>query len=126
MIANEEEAAIGFSGRISRNGLLPWPEPVKKTVEGDDWRGAACVAGVALRGAGLGREPLFGPTALGEYAGGAFAGGSAFGAIGAVEPSLSGLASGLLESAKGWAVIAEDGPTGATGVGEASGRALRD
>jgi hypothetical protein len=35
VIANVEEAAIGFSGRISRNGLLPWPEPVKEIVEGD-------------------------------------------------------------------------------------------
>ena len=105
MIANVEEAAIGFSGRISRNGLLPWPEPVKKIVEGDDRCGAARVAGVTLRGAGLG---------------GAFRG------ISPAEPSLSGLASELSESAKGWAVTAEDGPIGPTLVVESSGSALKD
>ena len=78
---------------------------MKKIVKGDDRCGAARVAGVTLRGAGLG---------------GAFRG------ISAVEPSLSGLASELSESARGWDVVAEDGPTGPTLVGESSGSALRD
>jgi hypothetical protein len=125
-MANEEEAAIGFSGRISLNGLLPSPGPVTRIAEGDDRCGAARVASVTLRGAGFGGPPLIGETALGECAGLGLARGGAFRAISPVEPLRSGLAPGLWESVRDRVVIAEDGPIGATLAAESSGRALRD
>jgi len=94
-MANEEEAAIGFSGRISLNGLLPSPGPATRIVEGDDRCGAARGAGVTLRGAGFFGAPLIGPKALGEGAGLGLARGGAFRAISPVEPLRSGLAWGL-------------------------------
>jgi hypothetical protein len=99
---------------------------VKRIVEGDDRCGAARVAGIILRGAGLAGAPIFGTTAMGECAGWEFAGGSAFRAIGPVEPSRSELASVLSESGNDGVVLAEDGPIGATLGVESSGRALRD
>src|SRR6266566_1139050 len=126
VIANEEEAAIGFSVRISLNGLLPSPGPVTRIVEGDDRCGAARVAAVIPRGAGFADAPLIGPTALSECAGWEFAGGSVFRAISPVEPLRSGLASGLSESVRNRVVIAEDGPIAPTWVAESSGGALKD
>jgi hypothetical protein len=124
-MANVEEAAIGLSGRISLNGLLPSPGPVKRIVEGDERRGAAGVAGITLRGAGLVGAPIIGTATLGKCAGWEFAGGGAFRAISPVEPLLSGLASGLSESADDGVVTAEDGPIGATLAAGLSGAALR-
>ena len=125
-MANEEDAAMGFSGRISLNGLLPSPGPVTRIVEGADRCGAARAGNVSLRGAGLDNAPRIEPAALGEYAGWEFAGGGAFRAISAAGPWRSGLASGSSESATELAVIAEEGAVGATRVADASGRAMRD
>lgn len=125
MIANEEEAATGLSGRINLNGLLPLG-PVKRIVGGDDERGALSVAGVALRGAGMALAPLIGETTLGEGVGWKFSGGGAFRAIRPVESLRSGLASGVSESGNDGVVIAADGPIGATLAAGSSGGALRD
>ena len=97
MIANEEEAAIGSSGKVSLNGLLPSPGPLTRIAEGDDRRRGVRVAGGALRGEGFAGAPLIRLAALGECAGWEFAGGDAFRAISAVEPLRSGLASGLAD-----------------------------
>jgi hypothetical protein len=92
-MANEEEAAIGFSGKVSLNGLLPSPGPLTRTAEGGDRCGATAVAGVTLRGAGFLGAPRIGPTALDECGALGLARGGAFRAISL--PSRSGLASGL-------------------------------
>jgi len=97
VIANEEEAAIGFCGRTSLNGLLPSPGPVTRIVEDDDRCGTARVAGVTLRGARFLGAPFIVPTVLRECAGLGLAGGGAFRAINPVEPLGSGLASGLTD-----------------------------
>ena len=97
VIANEEEAAIGFSGKFSRNDLLPLAGAVTRIAEGGDGCGAAAVEGVTLRGAGFLDAPLIGPTALGECAGLGLVGGGVFRAISPVEPLRSGLASGLAD-----------------------------
>ena len=125
-MANKEEAAIGFSGRISLNGLVPSPGPVTRTVEGDDTSGAARFAGGAQRGAGFPGGPFIGPTALGECAGLGLERGGAFRTISPMEPLRSGLAWGRSESARDRVVIAEDGPIGPTPVAESAGRALGD
>ena len=85
---------MGFSGKVSLNGLLPSPGPVTRIVEDDDRCGATRVAGVTLRGARFLGAPLIGPTALDGCAGWEFAGGGAFRAISPVESLRSGLASG--------------------------------
>jgi len=115
-----------FSGRTSRNGLLPSPGPLTRIVEGDEPCAGARIAGVTLRGAGFAGAPLIGPTALGASAGWEFAGGGAVRAIRPVELLRSGLASGLSESGKDRVVIAEDGAVGPTRAAESSGRAWRD
>ena len=106
--------------------MLPPAGPVKRIVGGDDKYGALSVAGVALRGAGMAVAPLIGETTLGECAGCEFAGGGAFLAVSPVESFPSGLASGLSESGNDGAVIAADGPIGATLAAGPSGGALRD
>jgi hypothetical protein len=121
-----EEAAIGLSGRVSLNGLLPSPGPVKRIAGGDDEWGARSVAGVTLRGEGMAVAPLIGATAVGECAGWEFAGAGAFRVTSPVESFGSGLASGFLESGNDGVVIAEDGPIGATLAAGSSGGALRD
>jgi len=78
---------------------------VTRIAEGCDGCGAAPIAGGTLRGAGFLGAALIGSTALGECAGLGLAGGGAFRAISPVEPSRSGLASGL---ADGLAAIAGD------------------
>src|SRR5580658_10172477 len=82
VIANEEEAAIGLSGRISLNGLWLSPGPVKRIVAGDDRRGIARVAGTTPREAGLIGAPRIGTEALGGCAGWESPSGDAFGAVG--------------------------------------------
>ena len=79
------------------NGLLPSPGPVTRTVESDDRRVAARVAGVALRGAGFPGALRIGTTALGEGAGLGLARSGAFRAISPIKPLRSGLASGLAD-----------------------------
>jgi len=111
---------MGFSGRISLNGLLPSPGPVTRIVEGDERCGAA------LRWAVLTGAPRIEPTALGECAGWEFTGGGAFRAISAAGPLRSGLTSGLSESVSGGGVIAEAGAVVGTREVDSSGRALRD
>ncbi|MGA2814307.1 MAG: hypothetical protein ABSG16_23155 [Candidatus Acidiferrum sp.] len=91
-MAKEEEAAIGFSGRVSRNGLLPSPGPVTRIVEAV--RDRARSAGLAPRGAGFSGAPLKDPAALGEYTGRELAGGGAFRAMIPTGPLLSGRVSG--------------------------------
>ena len=97
MIANEEEAAIGFSGKVSRNDLLPLAGAVTRIAEGGDGWGAAPIEGVTLRGAGCLGAALIGPTALGEFVGLGLVGGSVFRAISPVEPLRSELTSGLAD-----------------------------
>ena len=120
-----EEAAIGLSGRVNLNGLLPSPGPVKRIAAGDDQWGARSVPGVTLRGAGMAEAPLIGATTLGECAGWEFAGGGAFRAVGSVESWRSGLASGRTESEIDGVVTGEDGATGAARATGSSGGALR-
>jgi hypothetical protein len=97
VIANEEEAAIGFSGRVNRNDLLPLAGTVTRIAEGGDGWGAAPIEGVTLRGAGCLGAALIGPTALGEFAGLGLAGGGVFRANSPVETLRSGLPSGLAD-----------------------------
>jgi hypothetical protein len=97
VIANEEDAAIGFSGKVSLNGLLPSPGPLTRIAEGGGRCCAAAVAGVTLRGAGLLGAPRIELTALDECAGLGLARGGAFRATSPVEPLRSGLASGLAD-----------------------------
>ena len=61
-IANEEEAAIGFSGKVSLNDLLPLDGAVTRIAEGGAGCNAAPVAGVTLRGAGFPAAAPFGPS----------------------------------------------------------------
>jgi len=131
VIANVEDAAIGLSGRISLNGLLPSPGPVKRIVEGDERCGIARAGGITLRGAGLAGAgfagaTLFGTTALDDGAGWKSAGGGAFRALSPAELSLLELASVLAESGSDGVAVAEDGPIGAALGVESSDRALRD
>ena len=100
---------MGFSGNVSRNGLLPSPGPLTRIVEGGDRCGAAAVAGVTLRGAGFLGPPRIGPTAL-------------------EGPTSSSLLAPeeLSESMRDRPVAAEDGPVGLTRVVASAGRALRD
>ncbi len=66
-MANEGEAAIGFSGKITLNGLLPSPGPVTRIAEAGDGCGAGAVVGVILRGAGFLGPPLMrGPLVTAE------------------------------------------------------------
>ena len=60
VIANEEEAAIGFSGKVSLNDLLPLGGAVTRITEGGDGRNAVPVAGVILRGARFPGATFFG------------------------------------------------------------------
>lgn len=53
VIAIEEEAAIGFSGKVIRKGLPPRPGIATRIVEGGKACGAASIAGVNLAGAGF-------------------------------------------------------------------------
>lgn len=117
---------MGFSGRISLNGLLPSPGPVTRIVEGADRCGAARAGDVSLRGAGLANAPRIEPAALGEYAGWEFTGGGAFRAISAGEPLRSGLTSGLSESVSGGVAISEAGAIVRTREVDSSSGALRD
>jgi hypothetical protein len=125
-MANEEEAAIAFSGRTSRKGLLPSPGPLTRTAEGGDVCSAAAVVGVTLREAGFLGAPFIVLLALGECAGLGLARGGAFRATRPVEPLRSGLASGVLEAGKDRVAIAEDGAVGPTRLAESSARARRD
>ena len=68
-----------------------------RIAEGGDGCGAAPIEGVTLLGAGFLGAALIGPTALGACAGLGLAGGGAFRAISPVEPSRSGLGSGLAD-----------------------------
>jgi len=97
VIANEEEAAIGFSGKVNRNDLLLLAGAVTRIAEGGDGCGAASIKGVTLRGAGCLGAPLIGPTPLGEFAGLGLAGGGVFRATSPVEPLRSGLPPGLAD-----------------------------
>jgi hypothetical protein len=117
---------MGFSGRISLNGLLPSPGPETRIVEGDGRRGAARATGVILRGASLSGAPRVGPAALGECAGWEFTGGGAFRAISAAGPLRSRLTSGISESVSGGVVISAAGAIVPTREVDYSGRALRD
>lgn len=94
---NQGEAAIGFGGKISLDGLLPSAGGETRIGGGDDRYGAAPVAGVTLRGAGFFGAALIGPKDSGEGAssGSGLAGGGAFRAVSPFEPLCSGLLSGL-------------------------------
>ena len=97
VIANEEEEAIGFSGKVSLNALLALAGALTRIAEGGDGCGAAPVAGVTLRGSGFLGALRIGPTALGECVGLGLAGGDAIRAISPVEPLRSGLPLGLVD-----------------------------
>ena len=114
VIANEEEAAIGLSGRISLNGLPPSPGPVKRIVEGSDRRGVARVAGITLRDAGFAGTHSSERPLWAECAGCDSGGGGAFRALSSVERSRTEPVSVLSESGSDGVVVAEDGPIGAT------------
>ena len=86
-MANEEEAAIVFSGRTSLNGLLPLPGPLTRIVERGEGCGVASVPGVTFtRGAEISAALGVGKTALEACAGLGLAGGSVLPAIRLVEP----------------------------------------
>jgi hypothetical protein len=73
VIAIDEEAAIGSSGKLTRNGLPPWAGTRTSIAERDEACCTAPIAGVCLRGAGPLCAPLFGLTPTGECAGWGFA-----------------------------------------------------
>jgi len=97
VIANEEEAAIAFSGKVSRNDLLPLVGAVTRIAGGGDACGPAPIAGVTLRGMGCLGAPVIGPTALGEFAGLGLVGGGVLRATSPVAPLRPGLTSGLAD-----------------------------
>ena len=93
-MAIEEEAAIVFSGKLTRNGLLPWAGAETKIPEGPegvDRRGGAPLEAAARREAGLLHGSIAESTALREGAGLEVAGGGAVRAISPVEPSRPGM-----------------------------------
>jgi hypothetical protein len=65
-MANDDEAAIGFSGKFTRNGLLPWAGVVTSIPEGVDLCGVALVEGTKLFESWFFHARLTGPVALKE------------------------------------------------------------
>jgi hypothetical protein len=68
-MANEEEAAIAFSGKFTRNGLLPWAGVVTSIPEAVARLGDAPTDGAKLREARFFHAPLTGPLPWKESAG---------------------------------------------------------
>jgi hypothetical protein len=68
-MANEEEAAIAFSGKFTRNGLLPWAGVVTSIPEAVARRGDAPTGGAKLREARFFHASLTGPLPRKESAG---------------------------------------------------------
>ena len=92
-MANEDEAAIGFSGKFTRNGLLPRAGVVTRIPEGEDRCGVEPIEGAKLGDAWLFDPWLTGSGGLKERAGSGVAGGGATRAICAAHPSRRGMAS---------------------------------
>ena len=92
-MANEDEAAIGFSGKFTRNGLLPWAGVVTSIPEGVARCGVEPIEGAKL-GDALFFHPRFtGSVSLKERAGSGVTGGGATRAICPAELSRPEIAS---------------------------------
>jgi len=91
----EEDAAIGFSGKVTRKGLPPWTGAVTRIAEGDDRCGDTPMADATLCAAGFLGAPFIGLTALSGWPGLGLAGGSAVRGSGTAEPLRPAPALGL-------------------------------